>query len=815
MSSADSPVLKAILFADLAQYSRLTAAGEDAALELVTRCFDLFREHCREWRGEFIKSTGDGVLVIFDSVSDALASALGVQARLSEIAADNPAAGRFRIGLHIGEVRRRASDVYGHAVNLAARVEAIAAPGGVCATREVYEAARGAAHFAFRFAGRHALKNMPETVPLYHVTRLEPSQLQNRTGQLAIAVIDGLAVLDRDGEPVDVRSRSAQALIGYLSLIPRLRALKGRIATLLWSERAPAEARVALNNCLRIVGKVLAEGLDSAGLQRGSFISLDPARVVIDIQRILSDLEEGKIDDALMQRPDWPDAILYGFDSVSTLYGAWLRVTRHNRRDHALELLEHLVDRFDSREPVVRRAATALLALEPSHEGAVRALMRHYAVNDNVAAALRTYEALRSTLRQHYGLQPDTKTAALAASLSAPVQLPRPKRAAESRPPVIVVGAFAAAAESIAAQTSGFRAELITNLSKFRDLTIVDLQGQSDVSAADYVLTAECRPAGPDTRLFATLQEAAARRVVWSDTYRLSLEQWINVQRQLVGRIASNVEIYLSHDRLSRALQRLPEDLGVYDAWLRGEHLLLRWSAEAEDEAERLFEQAIAEDPNFAPAHASLASVYNSRQFIRPGLPRRPENQERALELARRASELDPLDARNLMVVAWSAAMVQRFEQAELYFELAAELNPNHPSVLVSASLGLAFMGRIDLARKLLDHATALTPLLPAYQWSHIAIIRFLSGDYAGAVEAADRSQNVIIDTPGWKAAALGKLERVEEREAALEQLVRAVNAAWAGPPNPSRENIIAWFLGAFPIRHDGDRQNLAGSLRS
>jgi tetratricopeptide (TPR) repeat protein len=166
-------------------------------------------------------------------------------------------------------------------------------------------------------------------------------------------------------------------------------------------------------------------------------------------------------------------------------------------------------------------------------------------------------------------------------------------------------------------------------------------------------------------------------------------------------------------------------------------------------------------------------------------------------------------------VVAWSAAMVQRFEQAEFYFELASELNPNHPKVLVSASLGLAFMGRMDLARTLLDHAMELTTVLPAYQWSHIVIIRFFAGNYTEAVEAADRSQNVIIDTPGWKAAALGELGRAEERQAALEQLVQAVKAAWGGPPNPSPEDIIGWFLGAFPIRHETDRERLAASLRS
>jgi len=809
MSDANSPVLKVILFADLAQFSQLTAAGEDAAVELVTRCVQVFREHCGRRRGEFVKSTGDGVLALFDSASDALTYALEVQEELSRLSTDAAAAGRFRIGVHLGEVRRRDSDIFGHAVNLTSRVQTMATPGGVCATQEVYQAARTAGHFSFRFAGRHALKNMPETVALYHVGKLAESQPNSPEGQFAIAVIDGLTVLDASGEPIVLRSRTAQALVGYLSLAPGLRDLRDRIATLLWPERALADARMALNNCIRSAAKALESRLDSAGVQRGGYVGLNAARVVIDVQRILSDLDEGKVDDALIQRPDWPEAILYGLDSVSGLYAAWVKVTRHNRRDRALEGLEQLIGRFDASEPVARRAATALLALEPSHEGAVRCLMRHYAGTDNPAAAHRAYETLRRTLREHYGLEPDAKTSALAASLSKQVRPGGASQRQDSRAPVILVGEFAADSDSIAAQTSGFRAELITNLAKFRELTIVDLQGQRDFSALNYVLTAKCRPAQSVTQLFVVLQEAAEGRVVWSDTYWLSLDQWVSLQRQIVGRIVSNVEIYLSHDRLSRALLHVPSDLSAYDAWLRGEHLLLRWSAEAEDQAEQLFEQAIAQDPNFALAHGSLASVYNSRQFIRPGLPSRREDQERALDLARRAAELDPLDARNLMVIAWSAAMVKRFEQAELYFELASELNPHHPKVLVSASLGLAFMGRTDLAAKLLEQATTLTKLLPAYQWSHISIIRFFTQDYSGAVEAADRSQNAIIDTPGWKAAALARLGRTEEAQAAFQELMRAVKAAWAGPPNPSPADIMEWFLGAFPLRYDRDIHSL------
>ncbi|ESY85876.1 adenylate/guanylate cyclase domain-containing protein [Mesorhizobium sp. LNHC209A00] len=813
-TQVELPALKAILFADLSQYTRLTAAGELAAIDLVTQCFALFRDLSAEHRGEFVKSTGDGVLALFDSVSDAVNYAVTMQRRLAALAVELPAAGRFRIGIHLGEVRRHEGDAYGHAVNIAARVQTLAKPGGTCVTEEVCRAARGMTGCGFRFAGRHTLKNLPEQMSLYHVVPGDtPGEEASRAPHFSVSVLDGLAVLDDVGEPVALRSRWAQALIGYLVLSTEFRELQDRMAALLWPKRPHAEARSALTRGLRVAAKALSRGSRESGLRHGAYVSLDPARVVVDINRIFVDLSEGKVDDTLLERSDWAEAILYGFESVSSLYGAWLSVARHNRRNRAEEALENILGRFDASEPIIRHAASALLMLEPSHEGAVRCLMRHHASHQNVAAARRVYDKLVARLEREYQLKPSAETVALAASLSDPALPRQPEKPSHQRAPVIAVSSFSSEAESTAAFATGFRSELIISLSKFRELTIIDMQYGDDAADADYRLKAGCSDLGEEFALVVTLDESAARRVVWSESYRLTLASWHATQRRLVARLTSKLEVYLSQDRLSRAVQRLPEDLGVYDAWLRGEHLLLRWSADAEDEAERLFNQAIAEDPSFAPAHASLASVYNSRPFIRPGSPHDATAEQRALALARRAVELDPLDARNQMVVAWSAAMVERYEQAELHFELASELNPNDPKITVSAALGLAFMGRIDLAARLNQHALDLTSLFPDYQWSHMAATRFLIGDYAGSIEAAERSQNLIIDTPGWKAAALGRLGRIEERQSALDQLFAAAGAAWAGPANPSQEDILAWFLGTFPIRHALDRAKLCAGL--
>jgi hypothetical protein len=119
-------------------------------------------------------------------------------------------------------------------------------------------------------------------------------------------------------------------------------------------------------------------------------------------------------------------------------------------------------------------------------------------------------------------------------------------------------------------------------------------------------------------------------------------------------------------------------------------------------------------------------------------------------------------------------------------------------------------MGRVDQAERLLERAKALTSMFLGYQWSHIATVRYFTGDLEGVVEAADRSRNAIIDTVGWKAAALLKLGRREDARAALGLLHASVAAAWAGPAAATRNGVLNWFLSAFPIRREEDRHDLA-----
>ncbi|QIG48597.1 adenylate/guanylate cyclase domain-containing protein [Nordella sp. HKS 07] len=164
--------LAAILAADVAGYSRLMGANEDrtlAGLKAYRR--DLIDPKISEHRGRIVKTTGDGLLVEFASVIDALRCAVEVQRSMAQRNGDVPPEQRieFRIGLNVGDIIAEADDIYGDGVNVAARLEGLAEPGGICVSGRVQEDARGKVDLAFDDIGEQRLKNIAWPVRVYRV----------------------------------------------------------------------------------------------------------------------------------------------------------------------------------------------------------------------------------------------------------------------------------------------------------------------------------------------------------------------------------------------------------------------------------------------------------------------------------------------------------------------------------------------------------------------------------------------------------------------------------------------------------------------
>src|SRR6266481_1082511 len=131
--------LAAILAADVAGYSRLMRADEEGTHERLTaHRRELTDPKIKEHRGRIVKNTGDGMLAEFASVVDAVRCAAEVQRGMTDRNSEQPGDRRieFRIGVNLGDVIAEGGDIFGDGVNVAARLEALAEPGGICVSRE-------------------------------------------------------------------------------------------------------------------------------------------------------------------------------------------------------------------------------------------------------------------------------------------------------------------------------------------------------------------------------------------------------------------------------------------------------------------------------------------------------------------------------------------------------------------------------------------------------------------------------------------------------------------------------------------------------
>jgi TolB-like protein/class 3 adenylate cyclase/Flp pilus assembly protein TadD len=162
--------LAAILAADVAGYSRLMEADEEGTLErLKAHLSEVVDPNIREYHGRIVKTTGDGLLAEFPSVADAVRCAGEIQRRMADRNLDVPEEQRlrFRIGINLGDIIADGDDIYGDGVNIAARLEGLAAPGGICISGTVRDQIGDRLPYAFESLGDQNVKNIARPVRAY------------------------------------------------------------------------------------------------------------------------------------------------------------------------------------------------------------------------------------------------------------------------------------------------------------------------------------------------------------------------------------------------------------------------------------------------------------------------------------------------------------------------------------------------------------------------------------------------------------------------------------------------------------------------
>ncbi|MGO7211018.1 adenylate/guanylate cyclase domain-containing protein [Rhizobium ruizarguesonis] len=163
--------LTTIFCADVQDYTRLMGTDEEGTLASLKRCREAMGRLIESHGGRVINTWGDGLIADFPSVVEAVRAAVDTQNELAGFNARRPADGRmlFRIGINLGDVIVEGDDIYGDGVNIAARLQASAAAGGIVISSSVYDQVRNKVAVGFEFLGPLMVKNVDEGVPSYAV----------------------------------------------------------------------------------------------------------------------------------------------------------------------------------------------------------------------------------------------------------------------------------------------------------------------------------------------------------------------------------------------------------------------------------------------------------------------------------------------------------------------------------------------------------------------------------------------------------------------------------------------------------------------
>lgn len=163
--------LTAIVSADVKGYSKLMGDDDESTVDTITAYRKIIARLVQKHDGRVVDSPGDNILAEFASAQNAVISAIEVQRKLEKENANLPHHRRmaFRIGINLGDILHKEDRIYGDGVNVAARIESLAEPGGICISRGVYDQVKNKVRQGFEYRGEHVVKNIPDPVRIYRI----------------------------------------------------------------------------------------------------------------------------------------------------------------------------------------------------------------------------------------------------------------------------------------------------------------------------------------------------------------------------------------------------------------------------------------------------------------------------------------------------------------------------------------------------------------------------------------------------------------------------------------------------------------------
>ena len=597
------------------------------------------------------------------------------------------------------------------------------------------------------------------------------------------------------------RGRKTRGLMACLCLAQGERVSRSRLVGLLWDRSADAQARMSLRQSLSELNGVVnrhVPGLVEIG--RDS-IRIDVRKCWVDALAIIEASADATADPSNLVQP-YGERLLEDLDGITPSFDHWLAAERTRFEDRVRKILEAELDRLTEQnaKPEVRAAAARrLINFEPTHEGAVRSLMKAFAQMGDRAQAIREFERCRQALLNVLDLPPSKETTAIyeairgdspqmpppviyeepaavelsetAAGLLAPsparwkIEEQRsltanpgydPGREPRREPSIAVLpfrNLTGDPAHDFVAE--GLVEDLIEALSRVPNFFVISrlstlaFRNQDrhprevgNVLGVRYVLSGSVRVLGDRLRLTIELTDTQLEAALWFAKLDERFLDLFEVQDRLSEMIVRKVAPYLHAAEMNRIRVKRPDSLEAYDLFLRAQENMHNFSRAVFETAEALFDAAIAKDPHYSAALAWRAYWH----VLRVGQGWSPDPADDATQadcFARSAIECNNMDPMALAVHGHIASYLYKdFDLAFRRFEAALSINPNAAPVWLWSAAAHAWIGDGARALEEIAKAMALSPFDPLiYAYSSVAAMAYLAnGEYDRAIECALRS---------------------------------------------------------------------------
>ena len=362
----------------------------------------------------------------------------------------------------------------------------------------------------------------------------------------------------------------------------------------------------------------------------------------------------------------------------------------------------------------------------------------------------------------------------------------------------------------------GISEDIITELSRFQELVVAArnstfvYRGKAakvqDVGAdlnVRYILEGSVRKGGDRVRVTAQLIEVAGGHHLWAERYDRRIEDVFAVQDELTGKIVATLvgKLIDSERRRSRGDERT-DNLKAYELVLRGRELWFRFTEQDNCAARRLYQEAIALDPDYGRAYASLAwsyvTAYNEYWTDDP-----QGTLDKALEIALQGVQINPASHTNRLALGQVYFFRKKLRRALEAFEKGIELNPNDPDGYVFLATALSHNGASEQALERLDHAFGLSPNLAQWHHSIYIVAYFNARRYDDAVAVWEKLDNPPKYFYRWIAATFAHLGRKDEAQAMARKYLESY---------PDFD--LAEHLTRMPFRQDEDLAHYGEGLK-